>query len=365
MPVERDVRVRLQVVPEGTDRVQTALAGLTNELTRQQQAAKNAGDAIAKAVSLQVPGGIASAPAAAQKTAGVSPAAGAAAAEAGGGGGIMAALLPVAGIVASIVGAVQAANPAVVEKLGQAFKDTLAVLGDALIPVVQIFTQSVRLLGDFLNSVIPSQAQMTELMKGLDPIFKAIQDVLQRLAPVVKSLISSGLQALVPVIQVVAAYVNVLMAVLAPLIDLLGGMVTGLAAGLAYLVNAILQPLIWLVNKLADALRWLMARVRDVINLIPGVELKETAPTLRSSVGAAAAPASFIGVGELGQRAQQAAFSIGARSVEENTRKGADFTERLYGLVSDLAREFAKPEGKRSPEVEGVARALAAAMGGR
>jgi hypothetical protein len=208
-----------------------------------------------------------------------------------------------AGGLAAAVGAAQLANPAVVERLTMAFRDVGAVIGHSVLPIVELFTRGVRLLGDFLASILPSQAEMAKLTKALEPAFQGLREIMTALAPLIA--------------------------------DVLSG---------------VLKGVIWLVSELAKGLKWLADRIKDALAYL-GIASNKP---LLSSVGAAASPASFVSIADLGARAQQA-----GKKPEEET---AANTGMLVKIAEEVARKgFDVP----SPAGAGMAEALARFMGGK
>src|SRR5579885_455223 len=58
------------------------------------------------------------------------------------------------------------ASPATMARMNMAWDDMLAVIGRALIPVVELLTAGFRLLGDFLASILPPTAEVREALGG-------------------------------------------------------------------------------------------------------------------------------------------------------------------------------------------------------
>lgn len=93
-------------------------------------------------------------------------------------------------VMTGITGLVQAANPAMVQQLGNAFKDVFAVVGQALTPALELFIPLVQAWGDFIASILPDQEVLNGLFAEFKPIVDAMVTVMQELAPVIKEVIT-------------------------------------------------------------------------------------------------------------------------------------------------------------------------------
>jgi hypothetical protein len=157
----------------------------------------------------------------------------------------------------TVVGFVGKANPVYVQRWQFALDDAQAVIGQKLVPVLDLMTEGVRLVGDTLATILPSASDVKD---ALSPIAEALKDVRSEaatLAPVIRQLISTGLGTLKIALQVATL------------------------------------PL----RAFAALLRGLGVIGED---------------KLTSSVGAAARPASFGGVEDYVKKTYESAFSAGA-----------------------------------------------------
>jgi hypothetical protein len=104
-------------------------------------------------------------------------------------GPIGAGLGVVAGGIAAIAGAVAVAQPGTFKLFTQSLEDIAGVIGHTLAPVLKVVTQGVRLFGDILASILPSKAQMNELMAPFKQLMDELRGLFQELIPVLRPLI--------------------------------------------------------------------------------------------------------------------------------------------------------------------------------
>ena len=137
----------------------------------------------------------------------------AAAKKAAGGGSIASLLGAVAGPVGAVVSGfqaaagsvmkfVEAANPGAVERFNLAMRDTIAVIGHALTPVLEIFTEAVRLVGDLLMTVLPDASAMRELLQPVFEVMKELREAFASIAPILRDQIAFGLKMFAIALQI-------------------------------------------------------------------------------------------------------------------------------------------------------------------
>jgi len=227
-----------------------------------------------------------------QVTAAAKSAAGAAAAGGGGAGGGLGAILGGIGLpalsVAGGIGAVGVGAPGVMAKFTRTLADIAGVIGQTLAPVLDTFTQALRLFGDVLASLLPDQQTMNELMEPVRDMIKELAETFKMLLPVLK-----------PIIRDVLTLAKIL------------------------------------VTEFAEGLKLVFSLIRDFLSLL-GYKVQE----LRSSVGAAAGPATYTGIAELGRQTRLSAYGAeSARRPEEETAKNTAETSRaLLAIGPELQR---------------------------
>jgi hypothetical protein len=127
---------------------------------------------------------------------------------------------PLGGAVGSTVGAipgqalaaipqlVQAFNPVAVERFNYILKDVTAVIGDRLQPVLETVGVAFRLIGDVLETILPSQAEMAELMKPINEMFHTLREAIAPLAPLFREMASVELQGFVMALDLAAKSIH-------------------------------------------------------------------------------------------------------------------------------------------------------------
>lgn len=154
------------------------------------------------------------------------------------------------------------ASPIALERFTMAVDDAQAVLGKVFVPVLELVTDSVRLLGDVFATILPSTKEVREALSPLADYLKNLRDVFAAIAPIIKDYFTVSLKAL----------------------------------GIA------LQVATYPLKLFTDALR--------AVGVIGNAKLN-------SSVGAAARPASFTNVDSYLKDSYAKAFSLGDQK-EEN-----------------------------------------------
>jgi hypothetical protein len=222
----------------------------------------------------------------------------------GGAGGLLGGLAEIAGPVAALAGllgglekafesflavvekTVAIAQPGTFKLFTNALEDVAGVIGHTLAPVLRVFTQAVRLFGDVLATLLPSQSQMNALMQPFSELLDALRETLQELVPLLK-----------------------------PLIDLF----------------VVLTK--HLVKALTQILKWLLGGINTILKM-----LKIEPVALKSSVGAAARPTAYTSIAGLAEQARLAAFRGGTKEDVEAEQRDLlkEIRDALAGIASDV-----------------------------
>jgi hypothetical protein len=160
------------------------------------------------------------------------------------------------------------ANPATFTLFQHAVEDVQGVIGQRFLPVLELMTEGVRLVGDVLQTILPTGEQVRVAIGNIRSLFGDLGDkfgdIASTLGPAIRHVLIGGLYML---------------------------------AGAVYFVTA---PLIVLTNTLHD-LGTVVERFTG-LNLMPGTE---------SSMGAAARPAHFSDSDQYREQLQLGAYSQG------------------------------------------------------
>jgi hypothetical protein len=99
--------------------------------------------------------------------------------------------------------AVALASPGTFQRFQLALDDTTAVVGQALVPVLEIVTQGIRLFGDFLTTVLPSTDEFREALSPISDFLNDLRDALASIAPVIHDVLVVGLKVLGAVLRTI------------------------------------------------------------------------------------------------------------------------------------------------------------------
>ncbi len=207
---------------------------------------------------------------------------------------------------------VKMANPGLVQKFTMASDDLTAVMGRALIPIMEFATQNVRMFAD-------------AFMALSGPLSRAFSSRLGEISKMFQSLF----RTLEPVIDVLGAVWDAVSAIARPLM-ILGGILQKsilfpLELGLR-LIAELMKPVLGLIEAFATLFGDLMEIISSALDkVLQDIRDFFGIKTIAGkSVGAAVRPASIGSIEDYGKRAQQAAFSLGtAGSAAEQTSSAA------------------------------------------
>ena len=192
----------------------------------------------------------------------------------------------VKGIANEIISLAAKASPANVQLFQMAMDDLQGVIGQRCVPIVDLFRDGVRLVGDVLQSILPNMSDMRDALAPLRQSFAEIRSAIEPLAPIIKDVIMVSFNMLAMTLK-----------------------------GLAVSITMALAPL----NAMMEV-------ARDI-----GLLGKPEA--LKSSVGAAAKPASYSSIADVAKNAQQRAFSQG---YGPNAKKESTPIKQLVETAKDI-----------------------------
>ena len=86
------------------------------------------------------------------------------------------------------------ANPASVEQFNMALADIQGVIGQRLVPVVELATEIARDWGDVIANMLPSTQDVRNLLDELRPSIDEVKEAMLELAPIVKEVGKVGLK---------------------------------------------------------------------------------------------------------------------------------------------------------------------------
>jgi len=176
----------------------------------------------------------------------------------------------------------EAANPAQSQRFQMMLADVSAVIGQRFGPMLEFATKVGRLFGDFLQTILPSEAEMQTLFAELQPALDDFKGALREIAPILKD---------------------------------------GLKGGLMFAVAA---------------LKAFVGFIKPFLKMFGDGKKK---PDLKSSVDQAPRPAKFQGIEDVGREAAERALSAAGGTqdpVEANTAAMSELSKRMDEAVAKL-----------------------------
>lgn len=216
-----------------------------------------------------------------------------------------------------------------------------------------------RTVGQVVQSVA---APLARVVAALAPTFAALAEILGALGKIVAAvvaplagLVEVGLRPLTFVLNTLAAVVTPFARVLGAVAQVLGAFAEGGVRVLGALADAVAKVLglgdlaEWIddfasaVEELVKKIEAFAAEVRRFFGLAPLFD-----PGKKSSVGAAARPASFSSVESFVERAQLSAYGAGTKTIDEKQLGALDrIADKLEELPRRIAEELAKWAGDK------------------
>jgi len=205
-----------------------------------------------------------------------------------------------AGVLGSLIsGVVAKANPAVAQQFTLALNDTLAVIGQALVPVLRVLTRLMRSFGDTLQSFAGGVGEaLASILDSLMPLFQVFLDVFARAG----ELVAGVLQFVAPLVKIAA-------------------------------------------EGIRTVFEWIGKAVRYLLDLI-GIEVSESRVRPGSSVGAAVRQAGVSSVSGVIQQAQISALQLGNASTSygkmtaDNTAQLIVRADSIVGKIEWMVRNI-------------------------
>lgn len=250
---------------------------------------------------------------------------------------------------------VEKANPAIMEQIANAFEDMQGVIGQALVPAMQMLLPIFRGFADMVANLLPSMDMMSGLFAAFKPLLDGVQQVMKLVAdilgPIIEFMVQFVTAALRPLLSIVGSVLQVCVAwygALAPLVEIVMQLL-GVLLQLDIVMPLIAEGIKFFADTLVDALHFLRKSIADFWNKMIDMIGEKMAKLLglkkidaggrnKSSFGAAHRGASIVGVEALGASLQQAAFG-GGGSAEERTAKATEDTADGLRELIRVAKE--------------------------
>lgn len=219
------------------------------------------------------------------------------------------------------------ASPALLKQFSMAMEDISGVLGQALLPIMPLIVEGVRLFGDILATILPSTEEAREALAPLTDaiieLFGHVRDVMADLGPVIRDSVIQVITILADVLKDVVPIVSELFDALAPLIEALSETMVIIAQVASLIMSVLMVPLKILaviVELVAKALTYFV-KVFNTLMKALGLgadDLGHGEKGMRASIGAASRPATFQAFDAYKQQLQIAAYSSPANNAQQN-----------------------------------------------
>ncbi len=266
---------------------------------------------------------------------------------------IQAAVGAIQEVIGKVRGFVEALSPATVQAFDRAMRDLSATIGVAFQPVFEVLTGIIRQIAGIIMPV----------MEQLRPVVEQVTASLGGVLVTVVRSMASGLEALMPVIRVLAVLLDVVGALLKPVI--IAFQILGQVTGFLFsALEAVLSPLIEGL-KVFSGVMDAVSEVMNVVSIIFKTVTDAVAATLKAIFGV-----DFKGVMDFFVRAVKDAGAAMVRFVaylaaafgqtdflkklEENLRPKQGATAALQGVGVSSLEQIAKDMAVASAAAAGV-----------
>lgn len=251
------------------------------------------------------------------------------------------ALQMVVGLGQQLSGMVGLANPAALNMFNRALEDIQGVIGQALVPIFNLFTEIIRAAGDslttFANVIGVAAAQ---ILKPVVEILKVLFEVVGQIGQVIGKVMEAAAPALAAVGQAILAIMAALKPVIDLLIDVLGGALIVAFEVLAGLILMVTPLVVSLAEAIGSLIKWISDGVRDLLAFV-GISLDASGPGTApgSSVGKAVKSTSIGSVESVLSKAQTSAYSLGSGASDPAATTAAK-TSTIVTLLESLPKRL-------------------------
>ena len=250
-------------------------------------------------------------------------------------GGVLGGILSLFQQMASFV---QIANPAAFEMFTNSVQEIMAVIGQALTPVLQVVTQVIRMAGDSLASWAPQLgALIGELASGLLPIFRVFFNIFAQIGQALTLVVEAAAPVIVAFEQIYSAIYEALEPIYKTLIQVVSGAMVQAFKWLSDAVLFVTPYIIAFARVLKEIFEWVGSSIKEMLGMM-GVSIPEfVKPKEGASVGAAAKGTNIGNVESLIQSAMKSAFSLGSSPGPEDPAKT---TAAIASALLEKAKEI-------------------------
>jgi phage-related protein len=252
---------------------------------------------------------------------------------AGAGGAAIGAIVGLGEVMSQFVGL---ASPAVLQMFTTALQDMMAVIGQAMLPIMEAITPIIRLAADTLSTFVSTiGSSLAGMVESFMPVLRELFDFWGREGQV----IAQVFQAMTPVVQQVAEVFGQLWKAIDPVYELLLDVVGNLIISSVRLLADVLKAIVPIITAVATAVRDLLQEFSNFVRDIFGFkELTKRGEGTKPNASLNAAVRN-VSVGTLEsniQSAQKSAFMLGTAGAAKPEEKTATATEGIFGLLGRM-----------------------------
>jgi hypothetical protein len=236
-------------------------------------------------------------------------------------------------------------SPADLNLFINAVQDLNASIGQLLLPVFRLVTESVRQAADVMHSLAPIGRTLAAV---LEPLFDLISQDVQILDRVLHHLGEAFEQAAPALLAVGEAALEMLEA-FRPLVELAADAMGQQWKALAAVITEVAPLVVALTRVLADFVREVNKAVRDLLSFV-GIDIPggpERVAKKGEAVGAAVRPASFGSVEDTLKKTMASAYSLGtgadpAKEAVKEAKEIKSIADKIYDRLREIPADIEK-----------------------
>jgi len=223
------------------------------------------------------------------------------------------------------------ANPVAFAQFQLAVDDTVAVLGQALLPIFRIVTDVVRAAGDTLVTFASSVGNSVgAILRPLGEVVKVVFDLAGRIGQAFAGLLEIVAPHLATLGEVFVAVAEAVAPLVTLLVELVGGALGEALKLLGGLLEMVIPPVLGLARAVGDLVKWVVEGVKSLLSMV-GIDLPGSKPGTEKdgSRGAAVRSASTTDIDSVLRKARENAFSYGKAAGEDLPKKTLSTMESM------------------------------------
>lgn len=177
-------------------------------------------------------------------------------------------IIAIIGVIAALIMTLFATN----EQFRESISNLVAILGDALAPILEIIMQTFGQLMEVINPILNMLGDI------LTPIIDVLSIALQAVGQVLQAALIPAFKAMQPMItmmlNLLKPLINILLSVLVPAIEFVGKVFSTVFGFIQGIMNDFLKGIEWVFNKAIDLINGLIRGINNLGGWL-GISLKE------------------------------------------------------------------------------------------